>query len=261
MGQADRAVRGEPVGDDEPAPLDGRQRLGAGQLHDLAQRQRLGEREQLQRSPLVAGDALEPRTDQFGQRRARRWLPHQAPEPAAILQRAVCQGAGQQLADVQEVPAAAVERPTANPFLGGRRECRLDDLGCLCFVERAEVQELEPGVLPEGIHRVRPGLSVADGGEHERDSGQRDVEYQRGGRGVEQLRVVDPGHDGPVPGCVAQRRGGGAHQPERVLGLRVARDDPRAGAEWDGCRAARRLDPGDVGAVALRGVHGEPREP
>ena len=137
----------------------------------------------------------EPRADHVDERRARQRPARQPPEPLAVLERALGQRADEQLAHVERVAAAALVHPAARRALDGRAEHRLDQPARLRLAQRLELQPRDAGVLPQRLHRVGDRLAAPHRHDDERRAGQHDVQDERRGRGVEQLRVVDAEHD------------------------------------------------------------------
>ena len=174
-------------------------------LH-LLQAHRLAEREQLERAELLLAELGEPLADDVDERRARPRAPGEAPEAAAVLQRAVGERAEQQLADVEDVAAAAVVHPAPRRLLDRRPEDGLDEPAGAGLVERAELEPERARVLPQLLDGVGQRLAACAPWRRRTPSPLitrcRTIAAEAG---IEQLRVVDPEHDGPARGALAQR--------------------------------------------------------
>ena len=236
---------------DQPARLDAGERVDPDEAAQLGGPQRLPEGEQLERARLVAAELREPRADHVDERRARQRAAREPPEPLAVLERALGQRADEQLAHVQRVAAAALVHPAARRALDRRAEHRLDQPAGLRLAQRLELQPRDAGVLPQRLHRVGDRLAAAHRHDDERRAGQDDMQDERRGRGVEQLRVVDAQHDRSAARPLLQAVRHPPHDRQRAVGHPVVGDQRRERAERDGRGAAGRLHPGGVPPSAL----------
>ena len=130
---------------------------------DLGQPQRLGEREQLDRRALLAGELVHPVADELDQRGGHRRQAGEPPEAALGDQPAAVDGPEHELARVQRVALAAVEDPAVRLLLRpGRRAPPRRASRSDAFVEAAELETLRAAVLPQRDDRVRARLARAD---------------------------------------------------------------------------------------------------
>ena len=254
--QGDVAVGDRGVHDDPAAGLELRQWLGVGEADELVEAQRLAEGEQLQDAALGVGQLGEALGHQLSQCPRHPGTVAHAPDAADGPQRAVRESTRDELADVQRVPLAGVVDPALHAPLHRALDHGLDQPAGGRLVEPAELEAGCARVLPERDDRVGARLAGADGGEDERGPGRGEVQHEGGGRGVEQLGVVDA-QDEPVAAReLAERFDAAAHELEAVVGTDVGGHEARERAERDGRGAAGRLHPRRLRAIRGRGGQG-----
>ncbi len=253
MGDADRPSGGRRVGDDQAARLQRGQRAGAGQSGHQLERQRLAERDELDRLALLGVQAGHAPVDQLDQRGRDAGAPAQPPPAALGGQRAALQRADDQLAHVERVALADREGPALDVLLDRRAQRGLQQRAGLLL---RQVLQLQPGgarVLPQRDHRVRRRLPAAHGGDDERGAGRGQMQDEGGRGGVEQMRVVDADDQRLAGGALAQRLDAAAQQLQAVVGARALGHQLGEGAQRDRRGGAGRVHPLRRGAARSRG--------
>ena len=237
---------------DHPALLRGDERVRRAQRDDLVDAQRLTEREHLQRRPLRLRHVGHALGDELHERAAHGRRARQPPQIGAEDEPPRVEGAEHELADVERVALAALPDPAQRPLLHRPAERRLDELLDGRVVQRIELHAQRARVLPERHDGVRARLAGADRRDDERAPRDRQMQHERRGHGVEQLRVVDADDDRAPVRPLGQRLDAAAHEGEGVTRPDAVGDDPGERSERDRRGALRRLHPVDERAVLAR---------
>lgn len=226
---------------DHAALLRGDQRLRRCQRDDLLDAQRLAEREHLQRRPLLLRQVGHALGDELYERSTHGRRARQPPQARAEDEPSGVERAEHELADVERVSLAALADPPQRPLLHRPAERRLHELLDGRVVQRFELHAQRARVLPERHDGVGARLAGTNGGDDERAARDRQVQHERGGHRVEQLRVVDADDDLAPTGALGERLHAAAHEGEGV-----ARPDAGARAHHEaaaGAVGARAHDP------------------
>ena len=245
---------------DHAALLRGDERVGRAQRDDLLDAQGLTEREHLQRRPLRLRHVGHALGDELHERAAHGRRARQPPQTGAEDEPTRVEGAEHELADVERVALAALPDPPQRPLLHRPAEGRLDELLDGRVVERIELHAQRARVLPERHDGVRARLARADRRDDERAPRDRQVQHERRGHGVEQLRVVDADDDLAPVRPLGQRLDAAAHQGECVARPDAVGHDPGERSERDRRGALRGLHPVDERAVLRGDARGLTRE-
>ena len=189
---------------DQPVRLGLEQRVLGRQPADLLQRERLAEREQFDRMPVIGGQAVHPLIDELDQRRTRGRAALESPEPGCPDERAGLDGAADQLAHVEHVSPADLGHPVKRGLLHGVAERGLDERPDRTVTEVGELHSPGGVVLPQRDDGVRARLAGADGRDDERRRRGRQMKNERRRDRVEQLRIVDAEDHRAAPGARTQ---------------------------------------------------------
>ena len=216
--------------------LDG---LGAGEVLEQVEVERLAQGEQLQSVQHWVGQSVEAAVEQRGQLLGDPHPSAQLPDTVVVTQRARIQRTVDEMVQVERVPAGRLPDQVRGQPLEVTAEDGFHQRDALFLRERQQVEPGEVTVLPQRHDGVGDRLAAADG----RDDVRRPVEDQlvQQGRGelVEQVCVVDSDHGRPV----GDKRGPrGRDERHRVAGGRVA-DQVRERPERHAARRLRARDP------------------
>ena len=169
------------VGDHHQArSFERREQVDTGQFGRGAERHALGDRQGLEDPAVAAVEQLEPRGHQIDQVRRGERIAHELPASGLVDQQSLAEVQPHQLPGVERDPLAA--HPEAVD--GGRADRP---------AERARHGLLELGAIQRS-HRAaheRERGAIACGGHHEHQSPPDELAERRGGRGVQQRRIVD----------------------------------------------------------------------
>ncbi len=249
MGQTDliAARRDQPVG------FRVEQRVFGDQSPDLVEGERLAERQQLDRPPVIGGQSIHPLPYEVDERRTRGRTLLEPPESGRVDEGAGVNGAADQLPDVQGVSPADLGHPVECLLLHRVAERRLDERADVLVAELPELHSRRRVVLPERDDRIRARLAGADRREDERRRGGGEVKDEGRRRRVEQLRIVDTEHHRTTASPGAQLLAAASEQRDDVIGANLVGYEISDGPERYGRRAAGGLDPAHERAVALGG--------